>query len=196
MATVRNLQENAWLFQQFGSSSPWIGLSDHLAEGIWRWSSGEPFSFSNWSPGQPDNGGIGEHYAHFFWAGPPSTWNDLCPSSCTNLPGIIELPGGTSAPLTTTSLTTTTPPPALTNHAVSPLPSSGALLFGGTTSTGPNFATYTLAGTTWTAQFPPFSPVTRTGHSLLLDPVRQNNLLFGGLTPGGTPLADTWEWNG
>ena len=192
LATVRNAQESNWLNQAFGTQTTWIGLSDRAQEGTWQWTSGEPAAFFNWNPGTDPNGGAGENAVAQFplYGGRWGDWNE------SNIAvGIIELPGGSSAPLSATSLTTTTPPPALTNHALSPLPSSGAILFGGTTSTGPNFQTYTLTGTTWTAQFPPFSPVTRTGHSLLLDPVRQNNLLFGGLTPGGTPLADTWTWS-
>jgi hypothetical protein len=34
----------------------WIGASDHLEEGTWRWVTGEPFTFTNWAQGEPDNG--------------------------------------------------------------------------------------------------------------------------------------------
>jgi hypothetical protein len=189
LATIRNSQDNTWVFQNLGPDH-WIGFNDIATEGHWEWSSGELVSFTQWHPGEPNNLG-NEDCGHFCCGG--MNWNDA-PTNVTAR-GMIELSGGPSALLSATPLTTTTPPPALTNHALSPLPSSGALLFGGTTSTGPNLQTYTLTGTTWTTQFPPFSPVTRTGHALLLDPARQNNLLFGGLTPGGNPLADTWTWS-
>lgn len=77
---------------------------------------------------------------------------------------------------------------------MTPLPTGGALLFGGMTPTGINPFTYTLSGSTWTAQYPPVSPVGRTDHSLMLDPVRQENILFGGKNPVGTSLGGTWKW--
>ncbi len=85
--------------------------------------------------------------------------------------------------------------PPLSQHALSPLPQGGALLFGGTAPAGPNASVFTLNGTTWTAQFPLFNPSLRNGHSLLLDPMRHNNLLFGGLNVGGAALGDTWIWS-
>jgi hypothetical protein len=193
LATIRNAQENAWVWQTIcrGQGS-WIGLTDAAQEGNWQWVSGDSSSYRNWSPSEPNDVG-GQDYA-WFQNGP--TWDDAGGPRDPNQaqPGIIELPGGSSAPITAATIPTTTPPPAIANHALAPLPTSGALLFGGQTSTGPNTLTYTLTGTTWTTQFPPFSPVPRTEHTLLLDPTRQNNLLFGGKNPLGTPLADTWTW--
>jgi hypothetical protein len=110
-------------------------------------------------------------------------------------PGIIELPGGPTASLTPAALATTTPPPSLTAHTLAPLPNSGALLFGGTTASGPQPFTYTLNGTTFTPQFPFLQPSVRSDHTLLLDPVRGNNVLFGGRNPLNTALADTWTWS-
>lgn len=36
-------------------STLWLGASDAVQEGQWRWVTGEPFSFQNWASGQPDN---------------------------------------------------------------------------------------------------------------------------------------------
>lgn len=33
----------------------WIGATDQTAEGTWTWITGEPFIFSTWAAGQPDN---------------------------------------------------------------------------------------------------------------------------------------------
>ena len=38
-----------------GITGLWIGASDSSEEGDWRWITGEPFGFSNWATGQPDN---------------------------------------------------------------------------------------------------------------------------------------------
>jgi hypothetical protein len=102
--------------------------------------------------------------------------------------------GGASAPIAIATSSTTSTPDAVSHPATAALPYGGALFFGGATNSGPNSRTYTLAGTTWSERFPPLSPVARTEHTLLLDPARQNNLLFGGKNPLGTQLADTWTW--
>jgi hypothetical protein len=41
----------------------WIGLSDELQEGSWQWVTGEPLTYTNWAPGQPDP--QPEDYAHY-----------------------------------------------------------------------------------------------------------------------------------
>jgi hypothetical protein len=33
----------------------WLGASDQVDEGSWRWVTGEPFTFQNWADGEPDN---------------------------------------------------------------------------------------------------------------------------------------------
>ena len=93
-----------------------------------------------------------------------------------------------------TEITTTGGPAGVRDHAVAALPSGGVMLFGGATSTGLQPVTFTLSGTTFTPEYPKFSPVYRTEHSLMYDPVRQENLLFGGKNPVGTPLSATWIW--
>ncbi|HDL04591.1 MAG TPA: DUF3179 domain-containing protein [candidate division Zixibacteria bacterium] len=37
-----------------GTETAWIGGSDVVVEGRWRWSNGETWIFDNWIPGQPD----------------------------------------------------------------------------------------------------------------------------------------------
>ncbi|MBK8098069.1 MAG: hypothetical protein IPK26_13240 [Planctomycetes bacterium] len=54
LATVRNAGENAWLVQTFPVRS-WIGLTDEVTEGLWRWTSGEAFVYAAWCPGEPNN---------------------------------------------------------------------------------------------------------------------------------------------
>jgi hypothetical protein len=98
-------------------------------------------------------------------------------------------------PMSIQSLATTGAPAGFREHAIAPLPGGGLMLFGGTTANGPLATTYTLQGTTFTPEYPKFSPQLRTEHTLLLDPIRQNNILFGGKNPAGIPLSATWIWS-
>ena len=73
LASITTVEENAFLQMEFGSESPWIGLSDHQNQGTFEWSSGEGVSFTSWSAGEP-NGGLLENHAQIR---PDGTWNDL-----------------------------------------------------------------------------------------------------------------------
>ncbi len=53
LVSITSAGENGFLGVNL--SSRWIGLSDANVEGIWQWTSGETFSYSNWSLLQPDN---------------------------------------------------------------------------------------------------------------------------------------------
>ncbi len=73
LVTINNAAENAWVsatFQNYGGIARdlWTGLNDVATEGTFVWASGEAFSFSNWQPAQPDNGGPSEDYVHM-WGG-------------------------------------------------------------------------------------------------------------------------------
>ena len=95
LATVRNAAENSWLATQFGNEMRWIGLTDEANEGIWRWVSGEPFTFNQWFSGEPNNlslepGSNGEEdYAVINW-GSPGSWNDVWRTIPWANSGIIE----------------------------------------------------------------------------------------------------------
>jgi uncharacterized repeat protein (TIGR02543 family) len=61
LATFGNHMEWDQALQLIGQDSLadvnglWIGATDQIAEGLWTWITGEPFDFSNWAAGQPDN---------------------------------------------------------------------------------------------------------------------------------------------
>jgi formylglycine-generating enzyme required for sulfatase activity len=38
----------------------WLGATDELLEGTWRWVDGTPWTYNAWSPGQPDNSAYGD----------------------------------------------------------------------------------------------------------------------------------------
>ena len=100
---VFNLVDNAsfWHIDGFGSAiGPWIGgfQPDGSPEpaGGWEWVTAEPWSYTNWASGEPNNMGGTEKYADLFGHGVRApTWNDLNPTVV--LEGYIvewdELPG-------------------------------------------------------------------------------------------------------
>ncbi|KAM9398844.1 C-type lectin domain family 4 member E-like isoform 2-T2 [Salvelinus alpinus] len=62
----------------------WIGLTDSVTEGTWRWVDGTPLTTRYWSPNQPDNGGgKPEEYGEEDCAqihkeqSPRKSWNDI-----------------------------------------------------------------------------------------------------------------------
>jgi hypothetical protein len=97
LATIHSEAENRIVFNQRYAFSPtgrpykwrfgsWLGASDRAQEGAWRWVTGEPMTYTNWGPGEPNNWdasgqGHGEDYmALLWWEGydPPllGVWND------------------------------------------------------------------------------------------------------------------------
>uniref|UniRef100_A0A1A9W341 C-type lectin domain-containing protein n=1 Tax=Glossina brevipalpis TaxID=37001 RepID=A0A1A9W341_9MUSC len=64
----------------------WLGGTDLGAEGQYVWAStGKPFDYVNWSPGNPDNDGGYEHCA-YIWEKTDFQWND---GDCTIKMGFI-----------------------------------------------------------------------------------------------------------
>jgi len=97
LATVRSQSEQTWIAAVFQTELPfngfWIGLTDQVVENTWVWSSGEPLTYTNWAPGEPNSLGMVENWAHlvgttaqmpFQW-----TWNDNA-DSANLIHGLIE----------------------------------------------------------------------------------------------------------
>jgi Ca2+-binding RTX toxin-like protein len=88
LVTVNNQAEQDWLVSTFGGSEQlWIGLTDEVTEGQFRWASGETSTFTNWFPGEPNNVG-NEDYVGMNFDG-AGKWNDW--TSTVSLRGIIEI---------------------------------------------------------------------------------------------------------
>jgi hypothetical protein len=102
LATIRDEEENAWLYETFGAfgGSPrhlWIGLFDEGRDQF-GWVSGEPVGFTHWCPPQPDHADGREHYGHMVaprycaWGG---WWNAprraLITASGYAMHGVVEV---------------------------------------------------------------------------------------------------------
>ncbi len=89
LCTIANSNENAFAASLVDISyysdvsvnhdilGPWLGALRHANQSNWQWLTGEPFTYSNWYPGQPDGYGGSEQrlqFYHFSTIG--STWGD------------------------------------------------------------------------------------------------------------------------
>lgn len=89
LASINSVSENSFLVSSFAGAMEtqfqvWVGgyqpLGSPEPAGNWRWTSGETWSYSNWSGGQPNNGGGSENYLVLYlqpnlW-GAVGTWGD------------------------------------------------------------------------------------------------------------------------
>ena len=93
LATITSQEENDFLFgylTSLGYSSAFFGASDKDSDGIWTWVTGEPFQYSNWHEGEPDNLYAEGHYGMFDFKYRDGTWNDG--SSGTDVQDICSIP--------------------------------------------------------------------------------------------------------
>lgn len=138
------------------------------------------------------------------WAWNGASWVQLTPTGAqpparldgalaADAAGHLVLFGGTATGTAATPPTTAAPggsgtaPPAATGTGGT---GTAATLLGDT---------WTWDGSTWSSVAAPTDPPARTAAAAAWDPVHDQTVLFGGSasTDGtGTPLADTWTWNG
>ncbi len=95
LVTLTSLTELNWVIQNVGNGGGdvWIGATDSAQEGNWVWITGEPWSYSNWNAGEPNNSG-GEHWIEMYTSG---KWNDV-PASHNNPGYVIEWDEDPNAP--------------------------------------------------------------------------------------------------
>lgn len=130
----------------------------------------------------------------------------LCAIAVAGAIGIvISLAQNTAQPLAQPAPTQLRPLP-ITPSPVPDEPQSGAgfsvaddpathqvVLFGGV---GDYSSTWLWNGSGWSLAHPATSPEGRFGASAAYDPRTRSVVLFGGRLEDGTPVHDTWAWNG
>lgn len=81
LASITTAAENTFVISLITTTPTdrmhvWIGGTDSAAEGTWTWTNGDPFSYTNWLGGEPNNSGDEDYLAYDFrggiWA-----WNDV-----------------------------------------------------------------------------------------------------------------------
>lgn len=109
LVSINSAEEQAFIEASFlaGNSRSniyWIGLNDIVSEGTWVWSSGEPVTYTNWEPGEPNDNLAAEDAAVMNWsyggfwgnAAHLGQWNDVPTGTVNTLPparfGIMEVP--------------------------------------------------------------------------------------------------------
>jgi Lectin C-type domain len=86
LVVIETTGENDVIDTMVVSGEPWLGMSDRIAEGTWRWVTGPQLGFVDWISGNP-NGGTNQNCGEFNGAG----WHD---DACTvSQPFICECDG-------------------------------------------------------------------------------------------------------
>ena len=81
LVTINDEAEQKWLSEIFGPRPYWIGLTDVAKEGEWRWTNGEPVTYTNWAPYEPMDANRGEEDYVFMGHSPHGEWSDVGPES-------------------------------------------------------------------------------------------------------------------
>ncbi len=103
LITINDAAENQFVIDNFFVGQDpnrilWTGLTDRDSEGSFQWISGEPLTYTNWNPGEPNNAapfGGPENYVVMNWhrvAGIPGDggalgdWNDVALEGSVSAP--------------------------------------------------------------------------------------------------------------
>ena len=81
LARIDNAKQDALAMKLAGTSRAFIGLTDRIKEGQFKWSDGSAPTYTNWAPGEPNDSKTvsGEDCVVINWKG--DKWNDVKCSS-------------------------------------------------------------------------------------------------------------------
>jgi hypothetical protein len=89
LVAINSAAEEQLLLQLFGGTEPfWIGLTDQQVEGVFMWTNGDPVTYTNWAPGEPNNENDEDYVNTNDFRG-PGLWNDG-DADTRNFRGIME----------------------------------------------------------------------------------------------------------
>ena len=93
LVSINDAAEEDFLQAEFGTARDfWIGINDVENEGTFVWANGDPVTYTNWAPFEPNDFG-GQDYGVLNY-GPTNQWDDDGAASIRR--GIIEIPGGSN----------------------------------------------------------------------------------------------------
>jgi len=76
LVCVESKEEAEFIRWMVGGKSIWLGATDEVKEGEWKWVNGKPFTYKNWRDDQPENHVGVEHYLQLFDQVNGAQWND------------------------------------------------------------------------------------------------------------------------
>ncbi len=77
LVSINSAAENSFISSFTGATEVLIGLTDEVAEGSFVWMNGDPVTYTNWNPGEPNNAGNEDYTVKTSSGG----WNDVSTSS-------------------------------------------------------------------------------------------------------------------
>lgn len=77
LVSISDAAENAWVRSHIGAMDCWIGINDVEVEGTSAWISGEPMLYTNWAPGDPSTGTLGQSEDFGLMYSSNGTWADF-----------------------------------------------------------------------------------------------------------------------
>ncbi len=81
LVSINDAAEQEWLRKVFGTAPYWIGLTDAAMKGEWRWTSGEPATYTHWATHKLTSTDSGDEDYVFMGLSSDSRWHKVGPQS-------------------------------------------------------------------------------------------------------------------
>ena len=81
LVSINDAAEQEWLVRVFGTAPYWIGLTYTVQENEWRWTSGEPATYTNWTTDKLISTDSGDEDYAFMGLSPDGGWHTVGPQS-------------------------------------------------------------------------------------------------------------------